>query len=102
MTAVFLGLSGLGERPCEVSDLFAAQRAVLAVHSVATALRGAVLRLITDDKGTRFLIAFGLPGHANEDDESRAVLACLQVALALTLTQALTLTRKLILTLSYT
>ena len=43
VTAVFLGLSGLGERPCEVSDLFAAQRAVLAVHKVATALRGAVL-----------------------------------------------------------
>ena len=39
--------------------------------------------MITDDKGTRFLIAFGLPGHANEDDESRAVQSCLEVMSAL-------------------
>ena len=33
--------------------------------------------------GTRFLIAFGLPGHANEDDESRAVTSSLAVLAAL-------------------
>ena len=40
---------------------------------------GTITRLICDDKGTRFLIAFGLPGHATDEDESSAVLASLHV-----------------------
>ena len=38
--------------------------------------------------GTRFLIAFGLPGHANEDDESRAVTSSLAVLAALSRIEA--------------
>ena len=66
-----------------MSDLFAAQRAVLAVHSVATALRGAVLRLITDDKGTRFLISCGVPGFAAADDAWRALSIAIKCHAAL-------------------
>ena len=44
---------------------------------------GTVTRLICDDKGVRFLIAFGLPGQASEDDERRAVLCALACAAAL-------------------
>jgi class 3 adenylate cyclase/energy-coupling factor transporter ATP-binding protein EcfA2 len=44
---------------------------------------GTLTRVITDDKGTRFLIAFGLPGRAHEDDEARAVLAALEISATL-------------------
>lgn len=44
---------------------------------------GTLTRVLTDDKGTRFLVAFGLPGRAHEDDEARAVIASLEIAEAL-------------------
>ena len=36
-------------------------------------------RLICDDKGVRFLVGFGMPGRAFEDDESRAVVSSLEL-----------------------
>ena len=53
------------------------------MHSVAHALRGAVLRLITDDKGTRFLISCGVPGYAAADDAWRALQIAIQCHVAL-------------------
>ena len=41
------------------------------VQSTTHRYGGQVTRLICDDKGVRFLIAFGLPGQASEDDERR-------------------------------
>ena len=38
-----------------------------------------VTRLICDDKGVRFLVGFGMPGRHHEDDESRAVVASVQI-----------------------
>ena len=63
ITAVFLKVMHLGASPCEVHELETAHAAVHAVQSAVTRHGGAILRLITDDKGTRFPIAFGLPGQ---------------------------------------
>ena len=52
--------------PCDVDDTRAAQFAVLTVQEASARFRGAVCRLITDDKGTRFLIACGVPGFRSE------------------------------------
>ena len=79
LVSVFMKVVGLGLKNCEVADKGTAHRAVSAVQLHVTRHDGTITRLITDDKGTRFLIAFGLPGHANEDDESRAVLSSLEV-----------------------
>ena len=79
---------GLGLRPCEVADKDRAHLAVRAVQQEVARFDGTITRLICDDKGTRFLIAFGLPGHANEDDESRAVLSSLEVLTALSVIPA--------------
>ena len=83
LVSVFMKVLGLGLKPCEVADLATAHEAVRVVQERVQRFDGVITRLICDDKGTRFLIAFGLPGHANEDDETRAVLACLQTIEAL-------------------
>ena len=64
LSAVSLRLHGLGRGRCDIDDTRAAQQAVLTVQEVAAHFRGAVCRLITDDKGTRFIIGCGLPGRA--------------------------------------
>ena len=73
-----LTVLGLGLKPCEVAELQRAHKAVQAVQRSMQRYDGTITRLICDDKGSRFLIAFGLPGHANEDDEQRAVLSSLE------------------------
>ncbi|KAL1515656.1 hypothetical protein AB1Y20_002274 [Prymnesium parvum] len=83
LVSVFMKILGLGVKPCEVSDVHKAHLAVRAVQEQVARFDGTITRLICDDKGTRFLIAFGLPGHANEDDEGRAVLSSLEVLRAL-------------------
>ena len=79
LVSVFMKVVGLGLKNCEVADKETAHCAVSAVQLHIKRHDGTITRLITDDKGTRFLIAFGLPGHANEDDERRAVLSSLEV-----------------------
>ena len=74
---------GLGPKPCDVESLEVVQRATLAIQKAVQRYDGAITRLITDDKGTRFLIAFGLPGHQHDHDEERAVLSSLEVVAAL-------------------
>lgn len=83
ITTVFLKLLGLGHRPCEPAQLGSTHAAVRAVQEAFTGRGGTILRLITDDKGTRFLIAFGLPGQQHEDEVSRAVCAAVEAAEAL-------------------
>ncbi len=83
LVSVFMKINGLGPKPCEVTDLAKASEVCGIVQERMQRFDGTITRLICDDKGTRFLIAFGLPGHANEDDESRAVVSCLQVVDAL-------------------
>ena len=58
-------------------------QATLAVQNAIGRYDGTITRLLTDDKGTRFLIAFGLPGHQHDNDEERAVLSSLEVVAAL-------------------
>eukprot|EP00964_Phaeocystis_antarctica_P105138 scaffold70208_cov45-Phaeocystis_antarctica.AAC.1 len=74
---------GLGPKPCDVESLDVVQQATLAIQKAVQRYDGAITRLITDDKGTRFLIAFGLPGHQHDHDEERAVLSSLEVVAAL-------------------
>lgn len=62
LVSVFMKVLGLGARPCEVADLDTAHRAVRVVQEQVMRFDGTITRLICDDKGTRFLIAFGLPG----------------------------------------
>ena len=74
---------GLGPKPCEVDDLACAHAAVGKVQELVRRNKGTICRLICDDKGTRFLIAFGVPGQAGGDDARRAVAACLGIERAL-------------------
>ena len=64
---------GLGPKPCDVNSLEVVQQATFSVQKAIDKYDGTITRLITDDKGTRFLIAFGLPGHQHDNDEARAV-----------------------------
>ena len=83
LVTIFLKVLRLGPTPCEVSELGTVHRAVSAVQEAVIKHGGTVTRLICDDKGVRFLIAFGLPGQSSEDDERRAVLCSLACATAL-------------------
>ena len=70
LSIVALRVLGLGRGPCDVDDSRAAQSAVLEVQAAAAKFGGAVCRLTTDDKGTRFLIACGVPGFRAETEAS--------------------------------
>ena len=83
LVTIFLKVLRLGPTPCEVAELGTVHRAVRAVQESVIKHGGTVTRLICDDKGARFLIAFGLPGQSSEDDERRAVLCSLACAAAL-------------------
>jgi len=83
LVSIFMKILGLGPKPCDVEDLQQIHQVVRAVQMAIHKLDGTITRLICDDKGVRFLIAFGLPGHLHEDDERRAVLASLDVVAAL-------------------
>ena len=79
LVSVFMKVVGLGRRPCEVADLMTCHEAVKIVQESVKKFDGTITRLICDDKGTRFLISWGLPGHATDNDEQFAVLACLEI-----------------------
>jgi class 3 adenylate cyclase len=83
ITTVFLKLLGLGRKPCEPAGLGSTHAAVRAVQEAFSSRGGSVLRLITDDKGTRFLVGFGLPGQQHGDEVSRAVMAAVEAAIRL-------------------
>ena len=79
LVTVFMRIVGLGERLCEVRSLQTLNEVVRLVQSTTSRYGGQVTRLICDDKGVRFLIGFGMPGRAYEDDESRAVVSSLSI-----------------------
>ena len=79
LVSVFMKVVGRGRRPCEVADLMTCHEAVKIVQESVKKFDGTITRLICDDKGTRFLISWGLPGHATDNDEQFAVLACLEI-----------------------
>ncbi len=56
-----------------------AQELVVSVRSVLHRFQGALDKLSVDDKGAALLYAFGLPGHAHEDDAVRAVRAATEI-----------------------
>ena len=64
---------------CEIDDMARCHAAVNIVQEKVCRHGGTLTRVLTDDKGTRFLIAFGLPGHAHENDEQLAVLSSTSV-----------------------
>lgn len=79
LVTVFMRIVGLGGRLCEVHSLETLDRVVRLVQHTTCRYGGQVTRLICDDKGVRFLIGFGMPGRAHEDDESRAVVSSLHI-----------------------
>ena len=79
LVSVFIKIAGLGPRLCEVSSLRTLHAAVKVVQTTIYRYGGQVLRLICDDKGVRFLVGFGMPGRHHEDDESRAVVASVEL-----------------------
>jgi len=83
LVSVFMKVVGLGPKPADVYSLDLVHRATRATQHAIQRYDGTITRLITDDKGTRFLIAFGLPGHQHEDDEQRAVNSAVEVVSAL-------------------
>jgi class 3 adenylate cyclase len=59
------------------------RQAVACVQEHVQKYDGTVMRIIHDDKGTRLLIAFGLPSQSHEDDETRTVLSSLEMQMVL-------------------
>lgn len=55
------------------------QGCVCAVQESIFQYEGMVARLLADDKGTRFKIAFGMPANTHEDDPERVVLAAMDI-----------------------
>ena len=55
------------------------QKVTLAVQSSVFHHNGTIARLLADDKGTRFKIAFGMPSQSHEDDGIRVVRAGLEI-----------------------
>ncbi len=77
VTMVFCGLGGLD--PASKDGLAAVHAAVLSLQRGVARYEGAIYQLLTDDKGTTLVAAFGLPPHAHEDDAARGTLAALDM-----------------------
>lgn len=56
------------------------QTAVCAIQECVLRYDGMIARLLTDDKGTRFKIVFGMPSQVHVDDGARAVLTVLEIS----------------------
>ncbi|HMA41062.1 MAG TPA: AAA family ATPase [Gemmatimonadales bacterium] len=81
VTMVFCGLGVID--PGEPDALGQIQEAVAALQGEVERLEGTVYQLLTDDKGTTLVAAFGLPPRAHEDDAARGTLAALAMHAAL-------------------
>ena len=75
VTVLMLKLVGVKYHEQETLNVIRA--AVACVQNEVQKYDGTVMRIIHDDKGTRLLIAFGLPSQSHEDDSTRTILACL-------------------------
>jgi class 3 adenylate cyclase len=74
---MFVALPGLDYTKDDVLEKL--QAAVCAVQETVLKYDGTVARLLCDDKGTRFKIAFGMPSMFHEDDAVRVILAGLEI-----------------------
>jgi len=81
VTMVFCGLGGID--PGASDGLTRIQDAVAALQEEVERFEGSVYQLLTDDKGTTLVAAFGLPPRAHEDDAARGTLAALTMHAAL-------------------
>lgn len=81
VTMVFCGLGAID--PNAPDALKKIQDAVVALQGEVERFEGTVYQLITDDKGTTLVAAFGLPPRAHEDDAARGTLAALAMDAAL-------------------
>jgi tetratricopeptide (TPR) repeat protein len=81
VTMVFCGLGPID--PGEPDALGQVQEAVAALQGEVERFEGTVYQLLTDDKGTTLVAAFGLPPRAHEDDAARGTLAALTLHAAL-------------------
>ncbi len=73
VTMVFCGLGALDQTGPET--LAVIHGAVAALQSEVARFEGSVYQLLTDDKGTTLVAAFGLPMRSHEDDAARGALA---------------------------
>ena len=81
VTMVFCGLGAID--PAGPGALGEIQSAVADLQEVVERFEGSVYQLLTDDKGTTLVAAFGLPPRAHEDDAARGTLAALAMHAAL-------------------
>lgn len=81
VTMVFCGLGAID--PGKPDALGRIQEAVAALQGEVERFEGTVYQLLTDDKGTTLVAAFGLPPRAHEDDAARGTLAALAMHAAL-------------------
>ncbi len=82
VTMVFCGLGALDQTGPEA--LAVIHGAVAALQSEVARFEGTVYQLLTDDKGTTLVAAFGLPTRSHEDDAARGALAALAMRDSLT------------------
>lgn len=75
VTMVFCGLGAVD--PGGPAALARLQTAVTVLQEDVERYEGTVYQLLTDDKGTTLVAAFGLPPRAHEDDAARGTLAAL-------------------------
>ena len=75
VTMVFCGLGALDQTGSETLEVI--HGAVAALQSEVARFEGTVYQLLTDDKGTTLVAAFGLPTRSHEDDAARGALAAL-------------------------
>jgi class 3 adenylate cyclase len=79
-TIMFIALSGLDYSKPNATLLAMLEKQVKIVQEAVHTYQGVVARLIADDKGTRFKIAFGMPGRVYADSAARCIhcgLACM-------------------------
>lgn len=81
VTMVFCGLGDVD--PARPEGLEVVHQAVRALQTEVARFEGTVYQLLTDDKGTTLVAAFGLPPRAHEDDAARGTLAALEMHAAL-------------------
>jgi class 3 adenylate cyclase len=77
VTSVFVNVVGL--RYDDEGALARLHDVALSVQRIARRFKGYVSQFAIDDKGTVFLVAFGLPPRAHEDDATRGVRAALAI-----------------------
>jgi len=84
VVTVFVDVNGLSDA-LEGGDVDRVQSAMEATVRAVRAWDGMLRQFAVDDKGVVFIACWGVPGHAHEDDEARAVSSAKEVLAALSL-----------------